>query len=50
MMFKIFLGTKNAIIFPEKKFWANLETLFRDLVTYLLSDLLTWLDNSSFIV
>jgi len=38
MMFKIFLGTKNAIVFPEK----NFEPIWRHFfVTYLLSDLLT---------
>ena len=37
MMFKIFLGTKNAIIFPEK----NFEPIWRHFfVTDLLTDLL----------
>ena len=40
MMFKIFLGSKNAIIFPEK----NFEPIWRHFfVTDLLTDLLTYL-------
>ena len=36
MMFKIFWGTKNAIIFPEKNFKPIWRHFF---VTYLLTDL-----------
>ena len=41
MMFKIFLGTKNAIVFPEKNFEPIWRHFFvTDLLTYLLTYLL----------